>query len=260
MALNAKPVILFDNRFVDAAPTATTTAPGYDVLNIRDWRTYTFWQAMYDGVDYLTVDCGSAKSADALGIIGHNLGSAVATVSVESSDTGAWAGEQVERLSHFTPWSDACLLKLFAPASARYWRIKLFTFLSIAPKIAVVCLGSRLTMEKYIQGSFAPDPEKIEGESNRSRGGGHLLGSVMRYHARNIKAQFQHITPAWYAGTFKPAWDAHISRLKPFFWAWDLTNHPDHVYLAKVPDSFELSAPYDPWRRSLSLELESVKE
>lgn len=259
MALNAKSIILYDNRFDDGLPAATDTASGYDVLNIRDWRTYTFWRAASFGTKYITVDCGTAKSADALGLISHNLGAAAATVSVESSATGAWAGEQVERLAGFVPSNDLAIFKAFTSASARYWRIKIVTA-SVAAQIAIVILGARLTMEKYVQGEFAPDPEKIEGESTRSRGAGHLLGSVVRHHSRNIKASFRNITPSWFSATFKPAWDAHISLFKPFFWIWDMTNHADQIYLVKAPDGFELSAAYDPTRRSLSLEFEGVKE
>ncbi len=40
----ALPKIFHDNRFDDGTPVASTTAAGYDVLNLLDWRPYTKWQ------------------------------------------------------------------------------------------------------------------------------------------------------------------------------------------------------------------------
>ena len=38
------PKIFHDNRFDDGTPVASTTAAGFDVLNLLDWRPYTEWQ------------------------------------------------------------------------------------------------------------------------------------------------------------------------------------------------------------------------
>ena len=55
----ANPIVLYDNRFDDGTPVATVTEGGYSVLNIRDWKTYTFWRGDATDPTYLTVDCGS---------------------------------------------------------------------------------------------------------------------------------------------------------------------------------------------------------
>ena len=47
------PVILADNRFLEGTPTATDTATGYDVLHIRDLRTFTSWKGATAGTKYL---------------------------------------------------------------------------------------------------------------------------------------------------------------------------------------------------------------
>lgn len=79
------PVILYDNRYNDGTPTATDSASGFSILNIKDMRPYTFWKGASAGVKYLTINCGSAKSADLLGIIGHNLGTIGSNVVLQSS-------------------------------------------------------------------------------------------------------------------------------------------------------------------------------
>lgn len=250
-----KPIILYDNRYLDGTITATDTAPDYDFNNIKDLRTYTFWKADSSGTKYITVDCGSTKSADSLGIIGHNLGTAAAIVSVETSDDNI---TYTERLAGFTPTNDKALLHTFIPASARYWRTKIVTT-AVAPQIAVALIGKRLTFERHLQGSFDPTPEKIEGQSKRGKTG-NLLGSVVYYHSMKMRADFRNITPAWIRDTFKPAWDEHLSLLKPFFFAWDPENHADEVFLVKITDKFELRMPYEGVRRSLRLQFEGVKE
>lgn len=43
--MNGLPIILYDNRFADATPVASSTAVGdYHVLNLRDWRNFTWWK------------------------------------------------------------------------------------------------------------------------------------------------------------------------------------------------------------------------
>ncbi len=255
-----EPVILYDNRLFDGTPTATDTDSGseYDVLNIRDLRPYTWWKAGSAGTKYITIDCGSTKSVDAMGIFSHNLGTAAASVSVESSGTGAWAGEEVQRLAPFTPSSDLVILKLFTSASAQHWRIKIVTA-TVIPQIAVSLLGERMTFEKRLQGDFDPNQETIEGTSQKSKTG-QILGEVVRFHSLKILPAWRELTPSWISSTFVPAWNAHIKLLKPFLWAWNPDIYPDEVYLVKVPDNFTRNMPWTRNRRSLSLELEGISE
>ncbi len=89
MAANAKPFILYNNIYTLGTPTATDTAAGYDVSNIKDYRAFTLWRAASAGTKYLTINAGSAQNFDTLGILGHNFATASATVSVEHSTNGS---------------------------------------------------------------------------------------------------------------------------------------------------------------------------
>src|SRR3989304_6708569 len=124
-----EPIILADNRFLDGTPTATDTAAGYNVLFIRDYKTFTSWKAATPGTKYLTVDCGSAKSSDCIAFAGHNFGTGAAQICVESSDNGT---DWVERITPFTVNDNKAALRTFASVSARYWRGK-NVFPPIAP-------------------------------------------------------------------------------------------------------------------------------
>lgn len=253
----ATPIILSDSRFLDGTLTATDTASGYSVLNIKDYRTYTFWKAASAGTKYITVDCGTAKSADCLAVISHNLNTANATVSVESSpDNSAWT----ERLAGFTPPSDKAFLKTFTSASARYWRLKIVTT-SIVPYLAVCMLGVRLTFPYPPDSPYIPYSESVEVGSSRSKKG-HILGSVVKYKPIRISARFSNLTRTWVETVFTPFWDNHASNLLPFFYAWSLTAYPNMVFYVSVEEGMAYRTPVSvlPFVDSLELEMEGIKE
>lgn len=253
----ANPIIICETRFKDGALTATDTAAGYDVMNVIDYRTYTFWKAASAGTKYITVDCGSDKSADSLGIIGHNLKTANATVSIESSpDNAVWT----ERLAGFTPTSDKAFVKLFTQATARYWRLKLIAA-STAPYLAAVLLGNKLQFPFPPDTPYVPYKESVEAESKRSKKG-HLLGSVVEFKTIEITARFSHIERTWVENSFKSFWDGHASDMKPFFYAWDLDAYPDMVFFVKCKDEarYEMPVSVLQYVDVIEIEMEGVKE
>ena len=255
MAANAKPFILYDNRFADADPTATDTETDYDVLNLIDWRNYTFWQADSLGTKYVKVNCGSAKSVDTLAIGGHNFFTSSATVSLESStNDSSWT----ERLAGFTVLSDDVIVKTLASASAQYWRLKIVTA-AIAAKMGILAAGVRLDFEKYLNLNFDPDHQEIVADTEISKAG-FLLGTTVRYYPRSINVSFKNLTAAWCKNTFYPAWVNHLSLMKPFFFAWDITNHPLEAYLVRLKDGSRLAMPYSPMLRTLNLDFVGIRE
>src|SRR4030067_1601430 len=155
-----EPIILADDRFLDGTPTATDTAAGYNVLFIRDYKTFTSWKAASAGTKYLTVDCGTAKGADCIAFAGHNFGTGAAQISVESSDNGT---DWVERITPFTVNDDKAALRTFASASDRYWRTKIASP-TIAPQVAVLLAGVRITFP------HSPDAPLLPGEGGGEGG------------------------------------------------------------------------------------------
>src|SRR3990170_2717469 len=219
-----EPIILADNRFLDGTPTATDTAAGYDVLFIRDYKTFTSWKAASVGTKYLTVDCGSAKSADCIAFAGHNFGTGAALVSVESSDNGT---DWTERIVPFAVVDDKAALRMFASVSARYWRAKIASP-TIAPQVAVLLVGLRITFPYPPDAPFSPGKEGMEVSAARSRTG-QLLGVDVRFKPYSIRAQWSDLSRTWVESYFLHFWENHASNLTPFFWAWDLGVYPnDH--------------------------------
>lgn len=81
------PKILYDNRLADATPVASSTDAGnYNVLNLRDWKPYTWWKPINLPAT-VTVDCGVTRSSDYLLVHGHNLFSTHCAVQLWGSTT-----------------------------------------------------------------------------------------------------------------------------------------------------------------------------
>lgn len=239
--MGALPVILYNNILASGV-TATSTAADYSVNNIYDLRPYTYWKATTTATQYITMDAGSATSVDCLGIAtGHNLGTAGATVSVESSTTGAWAGEEIVRLSGFTTSTNLTILKPFTTASVRYWRIKI-TGSSTAVKLGVVMLGARITFPSQVKIPFTPHSIGVETEDSISKAG-HLLGSVIRYYPVIIKVSWSYIAESFVTGTFKTFFDNHGNLRKPFFWALDTTTYPSDCFFVRLDDKYKYEYP-----------------
>ena len=256
-----KPVLLYDNRFLDGTPTACSTdaASDYDILNIKDWRPYTLWKAANTTTPcYITVDCGLAKAADALGILRHNFGTIGADISVECSSDNFGADITVA-LAPFSPADDYLIFKTFSTQTKQHWRLKIDGAVSAAPKIGVLVTGVKFLFERYLKSPFDPQPEKLINSSKVSNEG-HILGVTKRFIEYMIQPRFTRLTPSWVKNTFRPIWDAHLSDGKPFFWAWELDNYSDEVYYVALKDKFQLKMPYDPVRRSLALDMRGVKE
>ncbi len=254
------PILLFDNRFNDGVPTATDTAAGYSVLNVRDLRTFTYWKGNSPGTKILRVDCGSAKSADCLGIMKHNLATVAATISVEGSSDN-FVADSVTALAGFTVTNNKAILKPFAASvQKRYWQLTL-TGCTAAPQLAIAMIGAKLQFPFPPASAYVPYRESVEADSKMSKGA-HVLGTVVRYKPGKIAAKFAHLSRDFVFNTYAPFWDGHASDMKPFFYAWDLDAFPGHVFFGKKPDNHEYQTPLSTgaYVDEINFEMEFVKE
>jgi hypothetical protein len=251
------PVILYDNRFTDATPAVTDEATGYPKALLTDDRAYTAWKAASTGIKYITVDCASAKSADAVAIIGHNFDTAGIAISVESSDNGSsWT----ERMAPGVPDQDRAVLGIFTRVSARYWRVKLANG-SVAPRIGELKLGARLTFPYPPDAPYTPYTETIQADTTLGKTG-NILGSVVRYKSLSIRPTFSNCDRTWALGDFYRFWSLHASKLRPFFWIWDLEYFPQHCFFVTVSERGTYGTPLSilPFVDRLALDLVGVQE
>ena len=240
------PIILSANLLEGYSTlTATDTDDGYDVLNVIDRRPYTWWQAgnVTTRTKYITFDSGvGAPSADTIGIRGHNLYTAGASLAVEYSTDGvSWS----TALAGFAVASDKAVLKTFTSASKRYWRIKVYregSDFTVQPKIAVLILGVRMEFPTPPEAQYTPNPEEVIATSNRGRTG-HLLGSTLAFVNNRITAQFKQLTTTWVSATYYPWFVVYGRGMLPFFYAWNLTAEAASVHYVKLVDNPRFADP-----------------
>ncbi|MDJ0513088.1 MAG: hypothetical protein QNJ62_06560 [Methyloceanibacter sp.] len=117
----SRPAFLYDNRLDDGTPVASTTETGFDVLNLRDWKPYTFWKPTAVPAT-VTVDAGVPRPTDYALLWGHNLYSSNVRFDVEHSSDNFVA--DTTTLS-YSAESDKPLAVYFTEVTKRYWRLAL---------------------------------------------------------------------------------------------------------------------------------------
>ncbi|MBE7415078.1 MAG: hypothetical protein HS130_07590 [Deltaproteobacteria bacterium] len=235
-----EPVILYDNRLNDGTPEATSEATGTSVLNLRDLRTYTFWQAANTDEQTIIIDCGVPRPVDCLGIAGHNLGSIGATIDLQWCPNELWGGDR-ETVMSLTPENDKSILRCFTQEWKRHWRLRI-TGMSAAPKMAVLMFGQRLQFPYPPESPYIPFKESSEAETSRSKAG-HALGSVIRYSPIEINTRFANLPRSFVFEEYAPFWEGHARRMNQFFYSWDLDEFPEDAFFVKMKDGATYQTP-----------------
>ena len=231
------PKIFHDNRLDDATPAASTTATGYNVLNLRDWRSSSWWKPTALPAT-VTVDCASAKAADYCFVWGHDLFTHGCVFEVRGS-TDNFAASNV-LVDTITPTSNDPFLLQFISVSYRYWRIRVTTGATM-PSLAIAAIGAALEVPAYFDEGFDPRGREAKGQYNRSQGG-HPLGAVIEFQEWKDTLKFQLVNGGsgwtWIRDSFEPAWDAHLMHTA-FGLAWDPDGHDTELMLLQSTGKFD---------------------
>lgn len=225
------PLALYESRLNDAAPVASSTAAGFDVLNLRDLRDFTFWKPTANPAT-VTVDCGSSKLADYLAVYGHNLGSTGCTIEVRRSTDNFGASDVL--VDTHTPTDDKPILRLFTPVSSRYWRIRTLT--GTVPTLAIALLGNRLEIPAGVMEGFDPLGRAVKATQNRSVKG-RALGKVLDYRQWQESLKFELVTWAWVRATWQPAAEASLE-VQPWLFSWNPDTYPKETYHVELDGSW----------------------
>ena len=250
----ANPIILFENILGNGTLTTSTAVSGFPASNVLDWRPgtpYRWKVASGTGSgQWVKVDLGSGNSAqpNTIAIGGHNFHQHPNWLAAEwSDDNSAWT----TALSMATPVAGLPRLETFTVAAAhRYWRCILRNTGSVPfandVHVGIITLGRRLNFEKGMPSGWDPyDTETmVEDAANEN---GSPLGVNLRYRRKvfSIALPDPGMTKA---GFFRPvsglSWDTDFQvhalgkppsgRADPFWFAWNITEDPEEVYLCKV--------------------------
>jgi len=226
------PKCLYENRLDDGTPAASTTAAGYSVLNLRDWRAYTWWKPTALPAT-VTVDCGSAKAADYWAVYGHDLATQGCTIELRGSTDNFSASNVL--VDTVTPSTDAAFVRHFASATYRYWRLRI-TGAATMPSLAIASVGVAMDIPAYLSEGFDPLGRTPQGALNRSELG-HALGRTVEWEEWEQTLNFSTLTWSWARTTWEAAWEAHL-RDDPFIFQWDPSGHAAEVYLVAVDGGF----------------------
>ncbi len=240
--------------------TATSTASGdysvnylYNMLETNMWKAANTNTPMYIAYD---AGAGNAKTADYMVILGHNLKTIGASIVLQYSTTGAWAGEEIGVFAGFSPDADTVILKEWAAlATARYWRLKITGVLSAPPYMTLLIWGLKTELD-YATASFDPYEQEAKANINLSQGG-YVTGVHTQYAERSLQLRFDDADATLY-GKIKTWWDT--SGLKNFFVAWETANNPNDIWLMRPDTKFSNPLMNGGLYRSISVNLKGRKE
>lgn len=236
-----------------SALTATSTASGYDVMNIYNMLETNMWKASSSANQTLSYDAGSGntKVADYIAILGHNLKTAGASIYLERSDdnsswTEAWSD---------TPAADTVYLKEFTRTAAhRYWRLRIMG--ASTAVYMTLCIWGLKTELDYATAGFDPHEQEVKANVSVSETG-YLLGIHHKYIERSMTLKFEDADVDLYAKV-KEWWEA--SGLKNFFVVWEGANSPDDVYLMRPDSKFNNPLKAGGLYRDITINLRGRKE
>lgn len=228
----AFPKFFYDNVLNDGTPVASTTAAGnFSVLNLRDWRPYTWWKPTALPAT-VTVDCGVSVSADYFAVYGHDLFTGGCTIEVRRS-TDNFAASNV-LVSSKTPANNDPFAQEFTSVSSRYWRLNITG--TTAPSIAIAAIGAGLTMPRRLNAGLDVLGRQVVGATNKSEKG-HPLGKVITFEEWRKTLSWTGLTWSWLRSTWIPAWESHL-RGSPYLFAWDITDNPGEIWLVQSGEQF----------------------
>ncbi len=265
MAQWAKIKFFWDTMLGSAGSTftasSTESSGDYDLDYLYNMFETNLWKAEASGLvdpQYITYDAGVGNSYDAdyLAIIGHNLNSAGATVTLQRSATGAWTGEEIDAFTGVAPATDAAFLKEFtAPGGERYWRLKISGHGSTAPYMAICIWGEKTELD-WASSSFDPYAQKKVEKAGVSYSG-YLTGIHTQYTERSMSLRFADSDDALYQKV-KNWFETHGT--KNIFVAWDTTNSPADIFLMRPSGKFRNSFNQTGLYRNISISLTGRRE
>jgi hypothetical protein len=216
----ARPKFLYDNRFSDATPVASSTAAGdFNVLNFRDWRPFTWWKPASIPAT-VTVDSGTSKARDFLLVYGE-----AGTYEARGSTDNFSASNVL--LATLVLSATGLGLVTFASVSHRYTRLTIPS--GAAPAVAIAVIGAALEAPVFLEGEFGPIDREVHGHTNRNEAG-HALGRIVNFESWASQIVLKNVAWSWARDTFVPAWKSSL-RGSPFGFVWDSDTFPGDVRL-----------------------------
>lgn len=221
---------LYENIFAQAGTlTASTEAAGFDAENVNSWRTYDAWKPTATGDSTLTWE-GTSKAANCFGIFGYDdLVAAGGSYHLEYWNGSAW--QDVSPAVNVSPTTSPPRMHFFDQVFATKWRLTINS--NPVSSVAVLALGMAFEMEHNLWQGFTPPnwARTAELTVNVSDRGTYLNSSVVQ-RGFETSANFEHVSPDFITATWLPF--VRHAETKPFFFAWNYDEFPEHIAFAQA--------------------------
>lgn len=214
-AADDKAVVLWESIFDVAAYTSLGSDPLNPASNAINDSTYDFWKNGPAFANTSLRKTGSTpRSADALGISGHNLATTASTIRLRKSDN---LEDWVDVITPFSPLTNDDLLFLFPVDVSPYWEI-LFGQ-STSAYVSNVKLGRRLDFPCTPVVGYTPVHHswRYDKYFNNSIQG-QLLGNRVRSRGGATEVSFPEIPRQFVDGSMT-GFENHYNRGRTFFYA-----------------------------------------
>lgn len=224
----------YKNLFESAASVSVTSqATGFEKENAYDWLTFDWWKAAAAGTVYITLDMGSAVSADYWALASHDLPSNSGTIKPQySSDNFAADINDFDIVQ--TPSDESPIFRKVTSRSARYWRFEISST-GAASAIGQLCIGEVLTLPYGMPKGFTPPTFNRDNKIlNSVSAGGAFLGRSIERLGNEVLISQRNVSPAWMRSNYLALAD-HFET-KPFFFSWDYENYPGEAAFCWVKD------------------------
>jgi len=170
----------------------------------------------------VTLNIGSVKPVNYVGIAAHTIGTNGNLIIVETSLNNIDFVEQVQ----FLPNNNNQIMMLFEEVEAQYIRVRFVG--GTPPKISVMYIGKALEMQRKIYGGHTPitlSRETVVRPVKSERG--QWLGRSIIRSGVSTSYSWKHLTADWYRENFDPF--VENCRKYPFFISWKPLTFPDEV-------------------------------
>lgn len=219
------PFVAWDNKAAGAGVTYTgaATLAGGAASNAFNGSTTEYWLANVTTTTAgLWVVFPTAVTVNFVGLAAHNTATLGATVRVQRSTDGGTTWNDAGA-GTITPTDNSTIgFRMKSTGNdATHWRLW-WSGLTVGAPLAVgaAFFGNEIVMPTRFYDGFSPaiTATEVQLQSNVTVGGNFAGQSVVAT-GTTLKADFQHLDPAFVRGTFLPFQSA-FNRGNPFFFAW----------------------------------------
>ena len=213
------------NKIPDATTiTPVSEATGFEVENAYDWFLYDWWKKNGNGSIILDLDFGSSIEVQSWGIAGHNFSDGTGNAAIQTSTTGAWAGEQVTVDTVVAPTTTDVVYRIITPVSSRYWRM-FYTGTAGPYYASQLFLGDALALPHAPRLGFVSPKNAAEDDiSNNMSDGGFNLGRSVYSEGSKFSIDMSKVDESWVDANWQTLYEA--IRSHAFFYVWDQENRP----------------------------------